>query len=326
MSDPRMDTRKNLGAVLVVGSIGLDTLETPFGRAENVLGGSASYFALAASLYAPVRLVGVVGEDFPDEHVELLRRRGVDLAGLQRRPGRTFRWAGRYHYDLNTRDTLDTQLNVFAEFHPDIPADYRDTPYVFLANIHPELQLEVLQQVSGPRLVVLDSMNLWIDTAREALDRVIGRADIVTMNDEEARQYADTHNLVLAAQRIRERGPRTVIIKKGEHGCLVAGQEGVFAAPGFPLEDVGDPTGAGDAFAGGFVGHLAETGDLSWAGIRRALIHGSVVGSFTVEAFGVERLAQLNRAEIDQRYRLFREITTFEPEGLGQAAGSIERG
>lgn len=315
-----------MNSILLVGSLGLDTLETPFGRAADVLGGSASYFSLAAGLYAPVRMVAVVGDDFPSEHVELLKSKGVDLAGLQRAPGKTFRWAGRYHYDLNTRDTLDTQLNVFADFHPQIPEAHRRSEIVFLANIHPELQLEVLDQVQDPELVVLDSMNLWIDIARDSLDRVMARVDMVAMNDEEARQYADTHNLVIAAQRILARGPRTAIIKKGEHGCVVAGPDGIFAVPGYPLENVQDPTGAGDAFAGGFVGYLARTGDFSWSAVKRALVHGSVVGSFTVESFGVDRLASLTNAEVEERYQLFRELTMFEPGGLAAAAGPGERG
>jgi sugar/nucleoside kinase (ribokinase family) len=300
-------------SILLVGSIGLDTLETPFGRVEDVLGGSASYFALAASLYAPVRMVAVVGDDFPALHVNLLESHGVDLTGLQRVPGRTFRWSGRYRYDMNSRDTLDTQLNVFADFSPEIPEAHRESEIVFLANIHPQLQLQVLEQVREPRLVALDSMNLWIDIARDALDEVIKRVDVVTMNDEEARQYADTYNLIAAAQNILARGPKTVIIKKGEHGCLVAGQHGVFAIPGYPLDDVQDPTGAGDAFAGGVIGYLASRNDYSWRTLKSALVHGSVVGSFTVQSFGVDRLAALTRPEVEERYALFRELTTIEP-------------
>ncbi len=300
-------------SILLVGSIGLDTLETPFGRAEDVLGGSASYFALAASLYAPVSMVAVVGDDFPDAHVNLLESHGINLTGLQRVPGKTFRWSGRYRYDMNSRDTLDTQLNVFADFSPEIPEAHRESEIVFLANIHPQLQLQVLEQVRQPRLVALDSMNLWIDIARDALDEVIARVDVVTMNDEEARQYADTYNLIAAAQNILARGPKTVIIKKGEHGCVVVGQSGVFAVPGYPLDDVQDPTGAGDAFAGGVIGYLASRNDYSWSTLRRALVHGSVVGSFTVQSFGVDRLATLTRPDIEERYKLFRELTMIEP-------------
>jgi sugar/nucleoside kinase (ribokinase family) len=300
-------------SILLVGSVGLDTLETPFGRAADVLGGSAAYFALAASLYAPVYMVAVVGDDFPSAHVDLLESHGVDLTGLQRLPGKTFRWSGRYRYDMNSRDTLDTQLNVFADFHPEIPEAQRESEIVFLANIHPQLQLQVLEQIREPRLVALDSMNLWIDTARDALDAVIARVDVVTMNDEEARQYADTYNLVAAAHSIIRRGPKTVIIKKGEHGCLVAGQNGVFAVPGYPLDEVQDPTGAGDAFAGGVIGYLASHNDYSWRTLKRALVHGSVVGSFTVQSFGVDRLASLTRREIEERYELFRQLTLIEP-------------
>lgn len=300
-------------SLLIVGSMGIDTLETPFGRADGVLGGSAAYAALAASLYTEVRMVAVVGEDFPDEHLELFQARGIDLDGLQRAPGRTFRWGGRYRYDMNARDTLFTELGVFADFHPRLPELYRACEYVFLANIHPSLQLEVLEQVQRPRLTALDSMNLWINTARETLTAAIARADIVTINDSEAREYAGHHNLFVAARRLLELGPRLVVIKKGEHGAVLVGREGIFFAPAYPLEDVVDPTGAGDAFAGGFLGYLVQCGDLSFATIKRAVIHGSVVASFVVEEFGAARLARLTPAEITERYRLFQELTSFEP-------------
>ena len=300
-------------SLLVVGSIGLDSLETPFGKAEQVLGGSAAYFALAASLYTDVQLVAVVGDDFPDEHVELLRSRGVDLGGLERVPGPTFRWGGRYHYDLNSRDTLFTELGVFADFHPKLPPNYRQAEYVFLANIHPSLQLEVLEQVERPQVKALDSMNLWINTAREPLTTAISRSDIVTINDSEAREYAGTHNLFAAARRLLDLGPRVVVVKKGEHGALLIRPEGVFFAPAYPLEEVVDPTGAGDAFAGGFFGYLANSGDFSSAGVKRAMIHGSVVASYTVEEFGPRRLARLSAHDIRERYSRFYELTSFEP-------------
>lgn len=299
--------------LLVVGSLGLDTLETPFGRVENVLGGSAAYFSLAASLYAPVQLVAVVGEDFPDEHVKLFEARGIDLAGLERAVGRTFRWGGKYHYDLNARDTIFTELGVFEHFHPKLPASYRQAQHVFLANIHPSLQLEVLEQVDQPRLTALDSMNLWINTAREELTTAISRANIVTINDSEAREYAEERNLFAAARRLLDLGPRAVVVKKGEHGALLIWRDGVFFAPAYPLEDVVDPTGAGDAFAGGFLGFLARSGDFSPGSIKKAMIHGSVVASFTVEAFGTERLAQVCYDDLVGRYRAFQELTTFEP-------------
>lgn len=311
-------------SLLVVGSLGLDTLETPFGRAENVLGGSAAYFALAASLYAPVQLVAVVGDDFPAEHVALLERKRIDLAGLERVAGPTFRWGGRYQYDLNARDTLFTELGVFADFHPRLPADYRRAEHVFLANIHPALQLEVLGQVEQPRLVALDSMNLWISTARDSLTMALARVDMVTLNDSEAREYAGTHNLFVAARRLLELGPRAVVVKKGEHGALLIWPEGVFFAPAYPLEDVVDPTGAGDAFAGGFVGSLARQGDFSVAAIKQAMIHGSVVASFTVEEFGPGRLARVSPEEILERYTVFQELTRFEP--VTHLEGTIIKG
>ena len=310
--------------LLVVGSIGLDTLETPFGRADDVLGGSGSYFALAASLYTDVQLVAVVGEDFPSEHVALFESKGIDLAGLERVAGPTFRWGGKYQYDMNARDTLFTELGVFADFHPKLPADYSRAEYVFLANIHPELQLEVLGQVEQPRLVAMDSMNLWINTARESLSDVFGRVDMITINDSEVREYAGTHNLFAAARRLLDLGPRAVVVKKGEHGALLIWPEGVFIAPAYPLEDVVDPTGAGDAFAGGFIGHLAQHGDLSVAAIKRAMIHGSVVASFTVEEFGPARLARVTPEDILERYTVFQELTRFEP--VTHLEGTIIKG
>ena len=310
--------------LLVVGSIGLDTLETPFGRADDVLGGSASYFALAASLYTSVQLVAVVGDDFPEQHLALLESKGVDLAGLERAAGPTFRWGGRYQYDLNARDTLFTELGVFADFHPKLPADYARAEYVFLANIHPSLQLEVLGQVEQPGLVALDSMNLWINTARDTLTEAFSRVDMITINDSEAREYVGTHNLFVAARRMLDLGPRAVVVKKGEHGAVLVWREGVFFAPAYPLEDVVDPTGAGDAFAGGFIGYLAQHGDLSVPAIRRAMIHGSVVASFTVEAFGPERLARVTPEDILERYTMFQELTRFEP--VTHLEGTIVKG
>jgi sugar/nucleoside kinase (ribokinase family) len=302
--------------VLVVGSLGLDTLKTPFGEVTDVMGGTSSFFSLAASIYTNVRVVAVVGSDFPSEYRDLLARHGVDLRGLQVREGKTFRWSGQYQYDMAVAETLDTQLNVFADFHPDLPGDYRTTRYVFLANIHPALQLEVLDQVSRPELVVADSMNLWIATSKPSLVEVFRRADIVLLNDAEVRQFAGTPNLIGAAREIINLGPRAVVVKKGEHGALlVSRDDGVFVAPAYPQEVVHDPTGAGDSFAGGFLGYLASRDDASPAAIRRAIIHGCSVASFTVEEFGVRRLEELTSGEVLERFAAFRNLTQFVDEG-----------
>jgi sugar/nucleoside kinase (ribokinase family) len=307
-------------AILVVGTIGLDTVETPFGRVEEVLGGSASYFSLAASLYVPVQLVSIAGTDLSAEHLQLFRSLGIDLAGLSIVEGRTFRWAGRYSYDLNSRETLETQLNVLTQFHPQLPESYRSARYVFLANIDPELQLAVLEQVERPALVLLDSMNFWIEGKRQALDEVIGRVDIVLMNDEEVRQYCHTHSIVRAAGEVLSVGMRRngkpwgLIVKKGENGAVLFTREGYFFAPAYPLENVKDPTGAGDSFAGGFLGYLARSapdGNFSLPMLKRAVIHGTVVASYTVEDFSVERLRTLTPADIEIRYEQVREYTHF---------------
>lgn len=301
--------------VLVVGSLGLDTLKTPFGQVEDVLGGTTSYFALAASMYTDVQVVAVVGTDFPPSYRQVLESRAVDLRGLQVTDGRTFRWSGEYKFDMNVAETLDTQLNVFADFHPRLPEDYRDTQYVFLANIHPALQLEVLTQVRNPKLVVMDSMNFWIQSSKDRLTDVMRRADIVLLNDGEVRQYTGTPNLISGGRAILALGPRAVVIKKGEHGALlISAEDGVFAAPAFPQEEVRDPTGAGDSFAGGFIGYLASRDDTSPQAMRRAIIHGSAVASFTVEDFSVGRLERLNSAEVLERYAAFRNLTRFVEE------------
>ena len=297
--------------ILCVGTVGLDTVETPFGRAEEALGGSAAYFAAAASLHTPVQLVSVVGEDFPEEHRRFLAGK-ADLEGMAVLPGRCFRWSGRYHFDMNQRDTLDTQLNVLAEFNPRLPESYRDAEYVFLANVDPVLQLRVLEQARRPKLVMLDSMNFWISGARDALTEAIRKSDIVMMNEEEVRQYADTTNLLKGARQILALGPSTLIIKKGEYGAVLFRGDGYFYCPAYPLEDVKDPTGAGDSFAGGFLGYLASAGEVSMAHLRRALVFGSVVASFTVEDFSVKRLATVTQDELRRRYREFREFTYFD--------------
>ncbi|MCL4466635.1 MAG: PfkB family carbohydrate kinase [Chloroflexi bacterium] len=297
--------------LLVVGSIGLDNIETPSGQVAETLGGSAIYFSLAASLFGKVNLVGVVGEDFPEKHRALLAARGVNTEGLQVRPGRTFRWAGCYDDDLNTAHTLDTQLNVFAEFHPQLPEAYRDVPFVFLANIDPELQLEVLSQVRGARLRVLDTMNFWIERKRPQLLDAMRSVDVVLMNDGEVRQLAGTYNLISAARYVLTRGPRVLVIKKGEHGAVMFSEGGYFVAPAYPLAEVRDPTGAGDTFAGGFVGYLSQADEPDEAALRQAVVHGSVVASFTCQDFGVACLATLDRATVAQRYREFSEFTSF---------------
>ena len=301
--------------VLVVGSLGLDTLKTPFGEAADVLGGTTSYFSLAASMYTQVQVVAVVGSDFPPEYRTVLESRDVDLRGLQVMEGRTFRWSGQYRFDMNVAETLDTQLNVFADFHPALPEDYRQAEFVFLANIHPALQLEVLEQVQKPKLVVMDSMNFWIEGARDQLTDVMRHADIVLLNDGEVRQYASTPNLISGARQILDLGPRAVVVKKGEHGALLLSQDdGVFVAPAFPQEDVRDPTGAGDSFAGGFIGYLASRDDTAPDSIRRAIIHGSAIASFTVEDFSVRRLERLTTDEVLERYTAFRNLTRFVDE------------
>jgi sugar/nucleoside kinase (ribokinase family) len=298
--------------ILVVGSVAYDTVETPFGRAEKVLGGSATFFALAASFFAPVRLVGVVGDDFGEKELNVFRERGIDLQGLERSPGKTFHWQGRYSYDLNARDTICTDLNVFEFFKPKIPAAYRRCEHVFLGNIDPVLQRDVLDQVEKPRLVACDTMNFWISGKPEELRRTLARVDVLLINDAEARELSGEWNIVKAARAIRALGPRALLIKKGEHGVLMFSDEGSFAAPAYPLEDVFDPTGAGDSFAGGFVGYLAAADEANEGTLRRAAVMGSTLASFCVEAFSVDRLITLTRGEIDERFRLFKRLTHFE--------------
>jgi len=301
-------------SVLVVGSVALDSVETPFGKADNVIGGSGTFFSASASHLAPVQLVGVVGDDYPMEQLEPLRARGVDMAGLERTTGRSFRWRGRYRHDLNSAETLETHLGVFSHFSPKIPAQFRNAPFVFLANIDPRLQLEVLRQVERPKLVACDTMNFWIESRRPDLVELIKHVDLITLNDGEARQLTDCTNLVKAARWIMERGPSMVIIKKGEHGAFLFKEKSIFFAPAYPLEDVFDPTGAGDSFAGGFMGYVARTGDLSDASLRRAVIYGSAMGSFAVERFSVEGVLEKNASDIASRVADFRRLVAFEEE------------
>jgi sugar/nucleoside kinase (ribokinase family) len=298
--------------VLVVGSVALDSVETPFGKAEDVLGGSATYFAASASHQTAVQVVGVVGADYPTERLKVLVERGVDFAGLEHAEGESFRWRGRYRHDLNSAETLETRLGVFSHFRPKIPAQFRSAKYVFLGNIDPRLQLDVLQQVDKPTLVACDTMNFWIESRRDDVIRLLKHVDLITLNDAEARQLTEKVNLVHAARWIIERGPRTVVIKKGEHGAFMFTRTSVFFAPAYPLESVFDPTGAGDSFAGGFIGYLARTDDLSDASMRRAVIHGSAMGSFVVEGFSITRLLEVTRANIDARVAEFHELVSFD--------------
>ncbi|WP_020675757.1 PfkB family carbohydrate kinase [Geopsychrobacter electrodiphilus] len=298
-------------SVLVVGSVALDSVATPFGAVEEALGGSACYFSTSASFFSDVQLVAVIGDDFPEEHIDFLASRNIDLSGLQRSPGETFRWKGRYAYDLNEAQTLDTRLNVFEQFRPVLSALHREAEYVFLANIDPELQLEVLQQVKKPKLVACDTMNFWIGSKREALINTLGYVDILIINEAEVRQLADEPNLIKAAEIVRAFGPKTLVVKRGEYGVLMFTEHAVFSAPAYPLESVFDPTGAGDTFAGGFFGYLASTRNLDEASLRRATVFGTVMASFTVEKFSLERLKTLELKEIEERYQHLRAMTEF---------------
>ncbi len=298
-------------SILVVGSVAFDTIETPYGRAEEVLGGSAAYFAVAASYFTPVKLVAVVGEDFPAHERAFLASRDIDLAGLTVSKGRTFRWTGRYHEDMNIRDTLDLQLNVFSDFSPILPAGFGDAPFVFLANINPGLQGGVLDQLTQPRLIACDTISHWIEGARPELEALLKKVDILVINDEEARLLSGERNVVRAARKILASGPRTLLVKRGEYGVLLFSPNSIFAVPAYPLEEVFDPTGAGDSFAGGFLGYLAQSGDLSEAGLRKAIVYGSVVASFVVEDFSLRRLHTLTRDDIERRYRQFVSLTEF---------------
>ncbi|HEV3252806.1 MAG TPA: PfkB family carbohydrate kinase [Candidatus Acidoferrales bacterium] len=298
--------------LLVVGSVAFDAVETPYGKVDRMLGGAASYFALAASCFSPVRLVGVVGDDFTKKDADVFRRRRIDTAGLERAPGKSFFWAGRYSATLNERTTLATELNVFANFDPKLPPSYRDSAYVFLANIDPTLQRSVLRQMRRPpKLVALDTMNYWIERTPAELRETLKHTQILMINDEETRQLAGEHNLLRAASRIFRMGPKTLVVKRGEHGALMVHNRFLFAVPAFPLEEVHDPTGAGDSFAGGFMGYLASVGRMDDRTLRRAMVYGSVVGSFAVEKFGLDRLRTLRRKEIEQRARRLRKLTMF---------------
>jgi len=300
-------------SVLVVGSIALDTIKTPLEEHADLLGGSASYAAVAAAFFAPVNLVGIVGDDFPAEHVELFTSRKIDTAGLQSVPGKTFRWSGEYMWDLNTRETRSVELNVFEHFTPTLPDAYRATPIVLLANIAPALQHHVLDQIAEPRFIIADTMDLWINIAKEELISLLARVDMLILNDGEARQLTGETSLIRAGKAIQALGPKFVAIKKGEHGCLLFGDNEFFSCPAYPLEDIHDPTGAGDTFAGGLAGYLsAEGGEVTFEKLRPAVVHGSVLASYNVEQFSLERLRTVTPDDIANRYRSFQLMSAFE--------------
>ena len=298
-------------SVLVVGTVAFDSIETPSGSAERILGGSAAYFALGASFFAPVRVVGVIGQDFPQDYLDLFTERNIDITGIKREAGDTFHWRGRYHEDINQRDTIELHLNVLAGYEPQLPESYRDAEYVFLGNIDPLMQLEVLHQIRRLKLVVCDTMDHWIRESEENLKKVLKRIEMLVINDSEARLLSGYDNIVKAARAILRMGPKMVLIKRGEYGVLQFSDSSVFATPAYPLEEVFDPTGAGDSFAGGLMGHLARTGDMSEGGLRRAIVYGSVVASFTVEDFGVKRLTDVSLPQIEERYQRFVQLTDF---------------
>lgn len=314
-------------SLLVVGSLALDTIETPFGKAENVLGGSAVYISISASYFAtPVRMVGVVGGDFPESAIRILNEFNIDLEGLQIvQNGKTFRWGGRYHYDLNVRDTLFTDLNVFEHFKPVIPDAYKKSSYVCLGNIDPVLQKNVIEQIDKPRLVVGDTMNFWINGKRKALLQSLELMDVLVLNESEARLLSNEPNLIKAAKLIMKLGPSIIIIKKGEHGALLVTEKTIFSAPAYPLENINDPTGAGDAFAGGFIGWIAKTDDISEENLKRAVIYGSTLASFCVEKFSIEKIKELTYLSIKDRFREFRELSHFDEENMENYISSPKR-
>ncbi len=298
--------------ILTVGSVAFDSVKTPFGEVSRVVAGAATYFSISASFFTDVRLVGVVGDDFEDEHLAVFAGRRIDLDGLQRVAGKTFRWRGEYNVDLNTRETIYTHLNVFEKFRPKIPDSFRNSPFVFLANIHPSLQFDVLNQVEAPEFVALDTMNYWIEGAPDELRRVLKRVHVLVINDTEARELSGEANLVKAARVIQAMGPQRVVIKRGEYGVLMTRDDGFFAVPGLPLEDVRDPTGAGDTFAGGFVGYLAAAPAITDEAVTQAIVAGSTMASFAVEDFGLDRLTTLTEPRVKRRFTEFKRLTHFE--------------
>jgi sugar/nucleoside kinase (ribokinase family) len=299
-------------SLLVVGSVAFDGIESPYGKVERTIGGAATYFSVAASFFTPVHLVGIVGDDFTDVDTKIFKGRKIDIEGLERAPGKSFFWAGKYSENLNDRTTLTTELNVFADFKPKLPEKYRKSKFVFLANIAPDLQRDVLQQVTKrPKIAALDTMNYWIEGSNADLLKTLKGVDILMINDSETRQLSNEHNLLRAAKRIFKLGPSTLIIKRGEYGAMMVDKRGAFCVPAFPLEEPHDPTGAGDSFAGGFMGYLASVGNKSDISLRRAMVYGSVMGSFTVEKFGLDRLKTLKTSEIHARARHFAKLTQF---------------
>jgi len=303
-----------MSKLVIVGTVAFDAIETPFGKTDKILGGAATYIGLAASQFkVDGAIVSIVGGDFPKENLQMLQSKKMDISGLEVvEEGKTFFWSGKYHNDMNTRDTLITDLNVLADFNPQVPEDYKNAEVVMLGNLHPLVQLGVIEQMNSPKLIVLDTMNFWMDSALEDLMKVIAKVDVVTINDEEARQLSGEYSLVKAAQKIMEMGPDYVVIKKGEHGALLFGDDDVFFAPAMPLREVFDPTGAGDTFAGGFTGYLAKTGDYSYNNMKNAVINGSALASFCVEKFGPERLLNLTNTEVHQRIQQFKSLTQFD--------------
>lgn len=303
-----------MSKLLIVGTVAFDAIETPFGKTDKILGGAGTYIGLSAANFdIDSAVVSVVGDDFPQEYLDLMKNNKIDIEGIEVvEGGKTFFWSGRYHNDLNSRDTLDTQLNVLADFNPVVPNNYKDSEYVMLGNLHPLVQLSVLEQVQNPKLVVLDTMNFWMDNTPEDLDKVIAKVDVITINDEEARQLSGEYSLVKAARKIAEMGPKYIVIKKGEHGALLFHEDQIFHAPALPLEEVFDPTGAGDTFAGGFIGYLARTNDISFENMKNAVIYGSNLASFCVEKFGTERMQKLSREEVNERLQDFKKLTHFE--------------
>lgn len=303
-----------MSKLLIVGTVAFDAIETPFGKTDKILGGAATYIGLSASNFeVESAVVSVVGEDFPQEYLDLLKKNNINIEGVEVvKGGKTFFWSGKYHNDLNTRDTLDTQLNVLADFNPVVPETHKDAEFVMLGNLHPLVQLSVLEQVKNPKLVVLDTMNFWMDNALEDLMKVIEKVDVITINDEEARQLSGEYSLVKAARKIEQMGPKYVVIKKGEHGALLFHKEQIFFAPALPLEEVFDPTGAGDTFAGGFIGYLARTNDVSFENMKSAIIYGSNLASFCVEKFGTERMQSLTGSQMNERLNEFKKLTQFE--------------
>jgi len=302
-------------SLLVIGTVAFDAIETPFGKTDKIVGGAATFISMAASYFTKnINLVSVVGEDFPSEAIEMMQKRGVNTNGLQIKQGeKTFFWSGKYHNDMNTRDTLDTQLNVLATFDPIIPESYQDCDFLMLGNLAPAVQHQVIDRLPNrPKLVVLDTMNFWMNIALPELTSLLKRVDVLTINDEEARQLSNEYSLVKAAQKILAMGPKYLIIKKGEHGALLFNNEQVFFAPALPLEEVFDPTGAGDSFAGGFIGYLAETKDISFDNLKRAVIFGSAMASFSVEKFGTERIQNLSTEEVDERVQQFIDLVQFD--------------